>query len=101
MRHRTLCFRSSSQHLPDTLFGRLFLGRSLPRLLSAAAPGSLKPTPESRLREACSHLRYSLQAFACFMTHPRTAASSSREPGLSEFCPSISLLSVLPATNHL
>jgi hypothetical protein len=63
MRHRTVCFRSSSQRSPDVLFGRLFLGRSPPRLLSAAAPGGLKPTPESRLREAYSHLQHSSASF--------------------------------------
>src|SRR5580693_3170006 len=70
MRHRTVCFRSSSQHSPDVLIGRLFLGRSPPRLLNAAAPGGLKPTPESRLREALSHLRYSSAGFPpTFVTH--------------------------------
>src|SRR5215472_3183435 len=59
MRHRTVRFRSSSQRSPDVLSGRLFLGRSPPRLLGAAAPGGLKPAPESRLREASSHLQYS------------------------------------------
>jgi hypothetical protein len=63
MRHRTVRFRSSSQRSPDVLFGRLFLGRSPPRLLNAAAPGGLKPTPESRLREACSHLQHSSASF--------------------------------------
>src|SRR5215472_16657459 len=65
MRHRTVRFRSSSQRSPDVLCGRLFHGRSPPRLLSAAAPGGLKPTPESRLREAHSHLRYSIASFTC------------------------------------
>ena len=63
MRHRLVRFRSSSQRSPDILFGRLFHGRSPPRLLNAAAPGGLKPTPESRLREAFSHLRYSSASF--------------------------------------
>src|ERR1019366_5303825 len=46
MRHRTVRFRSSSQRSPDVLLGRLFLGRSPPRLLNAAAPGGLEPAPE-------------------------------------------------------
>ena len=60
MRHRTVCFRSSPQHTPDVLNGRLFHSRSPPRLLNAAAPGGLKPAPASRLREAVSHLWYSI-----------------------------------------
>src|ERR1051326_893602 len=73
MRHRTVRFRSSSQHSPDVLIGRLFLGRSPPRLLNAAAPGGLKPTPESRLREALSHLRYSSAGLPpTFVTHRDT-----------------------------
>jgi hypothetical protein len=34
--------------------------------LNAAAPGGLKPTPASRLREAISHLRYSITSFRSF-----------------------------------
>src|SRR3954452_6220669 len=65
MRHRSVRFRSSSQRSPDALLGRLFLGRSPPRLLNAAAPGGLKPAPASRLREAFSHLQYSITGSAC------------------------------------
>ena len=71
MRHRTVRFRSSSQRSPDVLLGRLFHGRSPPRLLNAAAPGGLKPTPESRLREAFSHLRYSSASFTCIRDTPQ------------------------------
>jgi len=60
MRHRTVCFRSSPQYSPDIFVDAFFLGRSLPRLLNAAAPGGLKPAPVSRLREAFSHLQYSI-----------------------------------------
>lgn len=49
MRHRSACFRSSLQYLPDAPHERLFHSRSLPPLLSASALGSLKPVPASRL----------------------------------------------------
>lgn len=56
MRHRTVCFLStyppsSADDVP---------GRSPPRLLNAAAPGGLESAPASRLREAFSHLQYSI-----------------------------------------
>jgi len=69
MHHRTVCLRSSSRNVPSALVGRLFLGRSPPRLLNAAAPSGLKPAPASRLREAGSHLQYSTRNFFRCVTH--------------------------------
>jgi IS5 family transposase len=45
------CVSRTRAHARDAV---LFLGRSPPRLLNAAAPGDLKPAPVSRLREAVS-----------------------------------------------
>jgi hypothetical protein len=84
MRLRTVCFRSSSQYIPAIPQGMTFPGRSPPRLLNAAAPGGLKPTPTSRLREAYSHLQYSTTGLPpVFVTHATRCSSwagASQDP---------------------
>jgi hypothetical protein len=84
MRHRSVSFRSSSQRSPDALLGRLFLGRSPPRLLIAAAPGGLKPTPESRLRGPSPIFDTALQVFTHIRDTPQnrilTRSFQRREP---------------------
>src|ERR1700734_790087 len=71
MRHRTVCFRSSSQRLPDVLFGRLFPGRLPPRLLNAAAPGGLKPTPEVESGRPSPIFGTALQVFTYIRDTPQ------------------------------
>jgi len=75
MRHRTVCFRSSPQHSPDALSGRLFPRRSPPRLLNAAALGqfeacSCKPTSGGQLPSLIQHHELAL----VFVTHCRSSA---------------------------
>ena len=70
MRHRTVCFRSSPQHSPDALSGRLFPRRSPPCLLNAAALGqfeacSCKPTSGGHLPSLVQHHELTL----VFVTH--------------------------------
>src|SRR4051794_13886506 len=61
--------------------------RSPPRLLNAAAPGGLKPAPASRLREVCSHLRYSTTGrLPVFVTHT-IGCPSSRNASADRACP--------------
>ena len=66
----TVRLRSSSQHVPDVFFKRLFTDRSLPTLFTSAAPAGLKPTPAGRLQETYSHLYYSSTVFvSVFVAH--------------------------------
>jgi hypothetical protein len=79
MRHRTVCFRSSPQHIPDILNGRLFPSRSPPRLLNAAALGqfeacSCKPTSGGRLPSSIQHHELALM----LVTHCQFFASERR-----------------------
>ena len=75
MRHRTVCFHSSPQHSPDVLSGRLFLSRSPPHLLNAAAlrqfeACSCKPTSGGQLPSLIQHHELTL----VFVTHCRSSA---------------------------
>ena len=60
--------RSTLRFIPDQIEFGLFLSRSPPRLLNAAAVGGLKPPPVRRLRGAFPHLLCSIAALRDF--HP-------------------------------
>src|SRR5712691_8160870 len=100
MRHRTVCFRSSSQRSPDVLFGRLFLGRSPPRLLSAAAPGGLKPAPEADSGRSSPIFSTALQVFTYIRDTPqyRIFTRSLRRLANTNRCPNASIF-IAPATS--
>src|SRR5208337_2843128 len=78
-RHRPVNFgtssavrlRSSLRISPDGIKSRLFLRRSPPPLLTAAARSGLKPAPDRRLRGACPHL-------FCSSTPPLQSVCSRR-----------------------
>src|ERR1700738_3877173 len=89
MRHRTVRFRSSSQRSPDVLLGRLFLGRSPPRLLNAAAPGGLEPTPEADSGRPSPIFGTALQVFTHIRDTPqyRILIRSRRRLANTNRCP--------------
>src|SRR5271166_5691927 len=87
-RHRPVNFgtssavrlRSSLRISPDGIKSRLFLRRSPPPLLTAAARSGLKPAPDRRLRGACPHL-------FCRSTPPLQSVCSRRTQWASlKFC---------------
>ena len=58
--------RSTLRPIPDQIEFGLFLSRSPPRLLNAAAVGGLKPPPVRRLRGTYPHLLCSIAALKDF-----------------------------------
>ena len=58
--------RSTLRPIPDQIEFGLFLSRSPPRLLNAAAEGGLKPPPVRRLRGTYPHLSCSIAALKDF-----------------------------------
>jgi len=63
MRHRTVCFRSSSQYSPD-IFDDAFSSVAHHTPIKRSGTGRLKPAPVSRLREAVSIVGTASRAFA-------------------------------------
>src|SRR5450755_3827357 len=64
--------RSSLQPTLDVFNYAFEPKRSRPRLLNAAASGSLKPPPTRRLRWTYHHLSYSIAFCNTFLTQPPT-----------------------------
>src|SRR5271166_1152113 len=112
-RHRPVNFgtssavrlRSSLRISPDGIKSRLFLRRSPPPLLTAAARSGLKPAPDRRLRGACPHLfcrstpplqsvcsrrtqwaslNFGFRPFAALQDRPSERAGSTRKRTLAE-----------------
>src|ERR1700687_2957106 len=87
MPNRTVRLRSSSRHLPDCLLWRLFLDRSPPRLLNAAAPRGFvanvcPPTTEGLQLSLSQSGSLSTSIFKAAQTNRRTlrSAFSCRQP---------------------